>query len=59
MLPWGMPHVIGLVSDLCCYLIYNTYTTQHCLSCINAAHAITYMNELTMLAYNLWLRCLR
>ena len=32
-----------------CYLIKNAYTTQHCLSCIEAAHAITYMNELTML----------
>ena len=29
---------------------YNKYTTQHCLSCIEAAHAITYLNELTMLA---------
>ena len=42
-----------------CYLIYNKYTRQHCLSCIEAAHAITYMNELPMLAYTLWMSCLR
>ena len=36
-----------------------TMTIQHCLSCIEAAPAITYMNELTMLAYNLWMSCLR
>ena len=29
------------------------FTMEHCLSCIEAAHAITYMNELTMLACNL------
>ena len=42
-----------------CFLIYNKFTTQHCLSCIEAAHAITYMNELPIFAHNLWMCCPR
>ena len=46
--------VLSHCFNLNCYRIYNKYTTQHCLSCIEAAHAITYINELSMLAYNLY-----
>ena len=42
-----------------CYLIYITITTQYFLSCIEVDHAITYMNELLMFAYNLLIRCMR
>ena len=33
-------------------------TTQHCLSCIKAAHAITNINELPTFAHNPWMSCL-
>ena len=43
----------------CSLINYNTLTTQHCLSCIEAARAITSMNELLMFAHNLLVSCLR
>ena len=41
------------------YVRYTINTTQHCLSCMETAHTITYMNELPIFAHNLWMSCLR
>ena len=41
------------------YPIYYKFKTHNCLSCIEAAHVITYMNELPIFSHYLWLSCLR
>ena len=58
------PKLLFVVANLCNFKIYFfTYllpylqknTTHHCLNCIKAAHAITYMNELLIFAHYLWM----
>ena len=34
-----------------CYFIYNTFTTHHCSSCIDAVYANKYLNELPIFAH--------